>query len=273
MNQLIEAILAHPPDIEGISAGLAQCTAVEEESPLLVSLLRDFMEAQRQEMAAEKLPYTSKLSVLEQVQKKYSVFLSNILEMKSQLGIPVGLSLSKILEKSKNNAFISREDKLLLHQKKACLEEEVAETQSLGHALAYLALCVLQKIEIIGIEKKLMEVSSQVPEPSPHKASPLYLHKITSLSRPVHLTGKVPSKEMQKLLSQENGPSMSIEEYGERIKALLDKQEEARPRSIDASSEEETDSCSSDTKTRKLRRKEDSTEDIFYGDGNRMGKK
>jgi len=277
MDRAVECVLLENQTPEAIEKAINQLVGLDvpEEDPMCCSLLIEYLEIRRKEAEIEKLPYSSKKAAIEEVQKQCTRFLCNVIELWESLELSLTPQTIEILEKTKNDGYIKREEKILLTRKRSQLKEAAKETKTSKAAIGYAALEIGGRMEALQIEKNILDVPRPAQPLEAGGARPLQVQKITSLNHPVRISGKVLREDMKAILAQENGPVMSVEEYGEKIKHMIGQQQRAPDRGFQNTelSEDSDSKTESEGELERTRKKEDTHEFIHRGDGNRLGKK
>ncbi|OAG29709.1 hypothetical protein NEDG_00842 [Nematocida displodere] len=283
MRLVVEATLLESTEKENLEKGIEELRAIEQtdEDSFLARILLEYLEAKKKEVETSRLRYTEKKRSVEAVLSMYQVFLNDVLECQETSDLRIPPKLFSLLEKAPETKPLTREDKVLLYNEKQALKEKAVERQGLSDLLLYGAVDALNKIEMLGIERNVLFLSESPEASSPgmNRPAPFQIQRVDRTSHPVRITGKVLADDIRALLTQENGPTMTIEEYGERMKGLMDPAAQTPNTESDADTEPETnegiyeDIDAEDEDVYVQRAKDAEKDEVTRGDGNRMGRR
>lgn len=245
----------------------------EENSSFGKLLLLDYLKARKTEIVIEKMTYSDKKKEINRVFTEYMNYLSSIQELYKNKEIFIGDRLYTLIEKSINSQHITREEKVYLSEEKDRLKDSIIYQFDMNKILLYISVSLIKRIEIIKIEKNILDLTGDCLGESASdgvEKRPLYINTIKNTDHPIRITGRTTTKDIQDMLTPSNSYSLSIEEYGERVLKLMEGQTEPETA---AENEEDSEILNELTVENEKERKKQESNESFYGDGNRMGRK
>ncbi|KAI5160344.1 hypothetical protein NEAUS03_1098 [Nematocida ausubeli] len=253
-----------------------------EAQSILEILFLDYLKIKKRELNLETIRYADKKTEIARVIEECTEYLKAMQELARNKEISMGDKLSMLIEKTVDSGYIiKREEKIYLSQEKERIKNKLAEAPSMGIALVYISISLLTRLEMIKIEKSILELPQDTQEgKSPSKTStPLSVHKVPTSSHPIRITGKTRQEDIQNMLRQENSYTMTIEQYGERMMKIMEDQGLSLAPSEVASNEPEDADILADLEPaikqaqKEQERQKKEKDDLCYGDGNRIGRK
>ncbi|KAI5181491.1 hypothetical protein NEOKW01_1672 [Nematocida sp. AWRm80] len=207
----------------------------------------------------------TKLDSTKQTSQNYISLLTDILK-DTDIQIKVKLK-DTIVTISKLNYNIPREEKIYLNKIKNKLINKVVDECDI------LTLIIIELIETINI-KQIEETikKDKLPEDKDiNTDKKLTITKIQNVNTPLTI-GRVSRKEQESILYTKPGYTMTIEEYGDKIKKLMDQtnQTQITQSTTDTTEDSPEENSSQEEYLRIVKEKE---EYISPGDGNRLGTK
>ncbi|KAI5139113.1 hypothetical protein NEAUS04_0167 [Nematocida ausubeli] len=253
-----------------------------EAQSILEILFLDYLKIKKRELNLETIRYADKKTEITRVIEKCTEYLKAMQELARNKEISMGDKLSMLIEKTVESGYIiKREEKIYLSQEKERIKNKLAEAPSIGIALVYISISLLTRLEMIKIEKSILELPQDTQEgKSPSKTTiPLSVHKVPTSSHPIRITGQTSQEDIQNMLRQENSYTMTIEQYGERMMKIMEDQGLSLAPSEVASNEPEDADILADLEPaikkaqEEQERQKKEKDDLCYGDGNRIGRK
>ncbi|KAI5132266.1 uncharacterized protein NESG_02454 [Nematocida ausubeli] len=253
-----------------------------EAQSILEILFLDYLKIKKRELNLETIRYADKKTEIARVIEECTEYLKAMQELARNKEISIGDKLSMLIEKTVESGYIiKREEKIYLSQEKERIKNKLAEAPSIGIALVYISISLLTRLEMIKIEKSILELPQDTQEgKSPSKTSmPLSVHKVPTSSHPIRITGQTSQEDIQNMLRQENSYTMTIEQYGERMMKIMEDQGLSLAPSEVASNEPEDADILADLEPaikkaqEEQERQKKEKDDLCYGDGNRIGRK
>ncbi|EHY66895.1 hypothetical protein NERG_00535 [Nematocida ausubeli] len=253
-----------------------------EAQSILEILFLDYLKIKKRELNLETIRYADKKTEITRVIEECTEYLKAMQELARNKEISMGDKLSMLIEKTVESGYIiKREEKIYLSQEKERIKNKLAEAPSIGIALVYISISLLTRLEMIKIEKSILELPQDTQEgKSPSKTTmPLSVHKVPTSSHPIRITGQTSQEDIQNMLRQENSYTMTIEQYGERMMKIMEDQGLSLAPSEVASNEPEDADILADLEPaikkaqKEQERQKKEKDDLCYGDGNRIGRK
>lgn len=247
----------------------------EEDEALLFSVILEYIRARREEAAFQNFPsqVPERKERVSLVLSLYLHFLRDILECIEKKEIEANKNIESAISRARSEhaGKPSREDKISMHRQILALHSEVKEDCQIESLLKFAALDASRRVHILREEARVIaELRPESTEEVEHR--PLQVHKVLASSHPARISGSLLPQDINNLLHQKNGPSISIEEFGERIMRALEKETQ---NTVDAVNEEEpgeeenkTSEENEETQREKNIRRDEMADTVFRGEGN-----
>ncbi|KAI5184753.1 hypothetical protein NEHOM01_0355 [Nematocida homosporus] len=277
---IVEAVLADTSETFLSSAlVLAQSNSsvLEEEEDVLFAVILAYLKIRELELDSDKVAYDKRRDRVEEIYVKYLKFLQDLVDCRLESELPDTAKLWGIVEEVVKTKVVTREDKVYLYNQKKIYREKLLNDFRVDWLVVFAALEATRKIEVLHIEKNILSLSEQEIRVADHQKTPLNIQKLNHVNHPVRLTARTSKEDMQRLLTPTNAPTMTIEEYGDRMLAQMKQQGLAIPSSTnpilqEIDSESESGDISIEATEAERKRKEQDP-GLVTGDGNRMGRK
>ncbi|KAH9386452.1 uncharacterized protein NEMAJ01_1348 [Nematocida major] len=278
--QIVKIITKEEASCVEIDAFLQRMQAQESFS-IPQSLLVDYLKARSREVVMEGKRHCEKKAEIARVYAEYTQYLTSVLELHDNKEIFMGPRVRSLVQKSISSQYITREDKLFLLEERKSAHDSLLFQFDMNKALVYVCVHLVGRMEILRIEKSLLELSPDAPgesAPSTEPRKSMFVQKVPSTAaHPIRISGRASHSDIQAMLAPENGPSMSIEQYGERMLKQMEKMGlsiEPVVQSASTAPEDEDlfneESMQHDTEEERKKKEKDQ---LHYGDGNRLGRK
>lgn len=275
---IVRTILSENPTEEEIDKLVNK---LEDKVTIEYSLLLDYLRIKSTEICIETVKYIDKKTEIDRIVAEYTEYLRNILELEKNKNISIVERTKRLIEKSVNSDHITREDKIYIGEEKERVKRSVISHFSIKNILIYISMSLLGKIEILKIEKNILSISynpkEDINHPSETTNRKMTVYKLEGTAHPIRITGRTTQEDLRKILEPTNSPTMTIEQYGERIMKIVEleqkQQKQTAPQEKEQTSEEEFLSELSINETEETRQKKEREEDTQLGDGNRIGRR
>ncbi|KAI5172039.1 hypothetical protein NEFER03_1284 [Nematocida sp. LUAm3] len=287
---IIEAVLSETPKSSQILMALSEVTE-DMETEFLFPIIMEYLGLQKEELLFQELCPEARMHKTKEIEEKYILLLKSVLLEKKEIEeMNTAVErVCKIIENFLINHLISREEKIYLYNQKKDIKEKIYETEKIEYIVLYISIASISKIEILRKEHEVLQHVEKKPSQKEEKkkSPPMFVQKLNDLSHPIRLTGRVTQEEIRNMLTQKNGPEMSVEEYGERVLQEMKAQGISIPDPTKSSStphpeEESQDDLEEGTSSEdniydsnadEKRKMKEKKEEVFRGEGNRLGRK
>ncbi|KAI5189641.1 hypothetical protein NEMIN01_0594 [Nematocida minor] len=274
---IVKIILKDSPGAGEID-GMISLLQTIEHSTIPYSLILDYLKVKSSELSIEKVRYNDKKLELSRILSEYIDYLTNVLELHKNKEIVFSEKVKALVEKAVNSQYITREDKLYLASEQKRVKESLMYQCSINSILIYISIYLVGHMEILKIEKNILELSQETcDEHAAGEKKRMSIYKVGNTPHPIRITGRTTQEDMKSMLTPTNGPSMSIEEYGERMVKMMEAQGISMdPPALGSAPEPDDSDLLNELNVQEieeLRKTQEKEEHIVRGDGNRIGRK
>lgn len=248
-----------------------------EKPTIVYSLVLDYLRIKSSELQIEAVQYYEKKREVNKILSEYNTYLVNILELEKNKEITVADRLRMLVERSVNSGCITRENKIYIGEEQQKARKSIENEFSINNLLIYITTCLLGRIEVLKIEKNILEIAQDeiedIDRDSPGARRNISVYKVEGNIHPIRITGRTTQEDIRKMLTPTNTPTMSIEQYGERMMKMIGEQQITEQKIEEKSESEDLSNEISVQEIEEVRKKKEKEEEFHYGDGNRMGRK
>ncbi|OAG31505.1 hypothetical protein NEIG_00805 [Nematocida sp. ERTm5] len=270
-------------EVSGAEIEMALSTIKKEEYTIPELLIQDYLRIKNRELRLESIGYTSKKEEISRIIEECTEYLTAMIELNKNKEIALSDRMATLIEKTVSSHYIiGREEKIYLAQEKEKIKSALNYQPSISTALIYISVLILSRIEMIKIEKSILDLPQDTLDSTSYSSTPrpISVNKITNPNHSIRITGHTTTEDIQNMLRRDNSYTMTIEQYGERMMKMMEEQGiSLKPSTLSMEEPQDTDILTDlDTvitsdADKEIERQNKEKDESIYGDGNRIGRK